>query len=28
MQSMDQCLAALVKAGTITLDTALERCAV
>jgi len=28
MQSMDQCLAALVKAGTITFDTALERCSV
>ncbi len=28
MQSMDQCLAGLVRAGTITLDAALERCAV
>ncbi|MDA8060817.1 MAG: type IV pilus twitching motility protein PilT [Actinomycetota bacterium] len=28
MQSMDQSLAALVRAGTITLDVAIERCAV
>ncbi len=28
MQSMDQCLAGLVRAGTITIDAALERCAV